>query len=281
MRRAAALVLLLGCGRERDAPAGPFREAVDGRGRAVRIPDPPRRIVSIAPSATEMLFAAGAGEQVVGVTTYCTYPEGAKGKRPVGALALDLEAIAALRPDLIVTAHSIRKGDTAGFEKKGYPVFAVDADDFEGIAAMLRTLGAATGHAAEGESAAAALLARVAKVKAGPGPTFYFEHTHDPLGTTGPESYAGEALRRAGGRNVFEGGWKLVDWESVLARDPEVILLAHDRREGLERRAGWADLRAVKSGRVHFVSKDHYVYPTPRLAEGLEEARRIFHAENP
>ena len=95
------------------------------------------------------------------------------------------------------------------------------------------------------------------------------------------ETYLGEALRLAGGRNIFDGGWRLVDWESVMAKDPEVILIAHDRKEGLDRRAGWKDLRAVKAGRVHFVAKEHFVYPTPRLAEGLEEARRLFHAKGP
>jgi iron complex transport system substrate-binding protein len=91
----------------------------------------------------------------------------------------------------------------------------------------------------------------------------------------------GDALRRAGGRNIFDGGWKLIDWEAVMARDPEVILIAHDRRQGLENRAGWKNLRAVKNGRVHVVALEHYVYPTPRLADGLEEAARIFRAKSP
>ncbi|HLF92546.1 MAG TPA: ABC transporter substrate-binding protein, partial [Planctomycetota bacterium] len=178
--------------------------------------------------------------------------------------------------DLVLAAPSISMKTCADLEAKGYAVFGVDPRSFEEIAEALERVGGMTGHEAEGRRAAEALRARVRAVDPAAGPTVYFEHSCDPLGTTGPESYAGEALRRAGGRNIFDGGWKLVDWEGVMAKDPEVILIAHGRKEGLDRRAGWKDLRAVKAGRVHFVAKDHFVYPTPRLAEGLEEAARIF-----
>ena len=118
-------------------------------------------------------------------------------------------------------------------------------------------------------------------IVAPPGPTVYIEHSPEPLGTTGPDTYMGDVVRRAGGRNVFDGGWRLVDWETVLARDPEVILIAHDRKTGYEKRAGWSELRAVKTGRVYFVAKEHYMYPTPRLADGLEEVARILREKNP
>jgi iron complex transport system substrate-binding protein len=281
VRRLVAFVLLAaGCGTEAP-PAGATRDVTDARGKTVRIPLRPERIVSIAPSATELLFAVGAGPQVAGVTTYCTWPEEAGGKPKIGSIVLDPEALLALRPDLIVTAHAITRRTTTDLEAKGYAVFATDADTLEGIAVMLRRLGDAVGRKEEGARAADALLARIAKVRAEPGPTVYFEHSVDPLGTAGPATYTGDAIRRAGGRNVFDGGWRLIDWESVLAADPEVILVAHDRRDGLERRAGWAGLRAVKAGRVHFVKKEHFVYPTPRLAEGLEEAHRILRAKTP
>src|SRR5581483_496742 len=149
------------------------------------------------------------------------------------------------------------------------------------IARALRLLGAVTGHEAEGERAAAAFEARVRAATRPPGPTVYFEHSGEPLGTAGPETYVGDAIRLAGGRNIVEGGWKLIDWESVMAADPEVILIAHLRTEALGRRAGWKDLKAVKAGRVYFVAKDHYLFPTPRLAAGIEEAARLIHEKNP
>jgi len=279
VKRLAFLVLLAACERPPAPPSG--IPVVDSRGKTVLVPARPERIVSLAPSTTELLFAVGAGGQVAGVTSYCDFPEAAKGKPQVGNIILDWEKLATVRPDLVLAAPSISKKACADLEAKGYAVFGVDPSSFEEIAKALERVGQLAGHGEEGRRAAGELRARVAKVRAVPGPTFYFEHSCDPLGTTGPESYAGEALRLAGGRNIVEGGWKSLDWETVMSKDPEVILIAHDRKDGLERRAGWKELRAVKTGRVHFVAKEHFVYPTPRLADGLEEAARIFHAKDP
>jgi len=276
VRRLALALLLLGCDRPA-APAGATVPFTDARGKRVAVPVHPRRIVSLAPSTTELLFAIGAGEQVAGVTTYCDWPPEARLKPKVGNIVLDLEKLAALGPDLVLTAGTITRNGTDALEAKGLPVFAVDPEGFEEIGRALEMLGGMTGHAREGAAAAKALRERVRDLTPGAGPTFYFEHSADPLGTTGPDTYIGRALALAGGKNIFDGGWRnRIDWEMVLQRDPEVILIAHERKEGLESRAGWKDLRAVKAGRVHVVAKEHYVYPTPRLADGLEEAARLF-----
>jgi iron complex transport system substrate-binding protein len=280
MRRLLLLVLLAGCSKT-DDPAQPTREFVDSRGKAVKIVYPPRRIVSIIPSTTELLYAVGAGRQVAGVTTYCDYPPEAKSKPKIGDIVVDYERLAALKPDVVVTSFSTTRKTSAEIESKGYPLFSVEPHSFEEIIASLRKLGALTGHEDEGEKAASALEARVKAVVATPGPTVYIEHSPEPLGTTGPDTYMGDAVRRAGGRNIFDGGWRLIDWEAVMSRDPEVILIAHDRKHGYEKRAGWANLRAVKNKRVYFVAKENYMYPTPRLADGLEEAARIFREKNP
>ena len=281
MKRLLLLLLLSGCDRPVAPPPAATRTFTDDRGKSVRVSWPPQRIVSIVPSGTELLFAVGAGEQVVGVTTCCDWPPEAQNREKVGNITVDFERMAALRPDLVVTSWAVAKKATIELETKGYAVYSIDPRSFEDIAGALRRLGAITDRDAQGERAAAALEARVAAVKGGAGPTFYFEHSSDPLGSTGPESYAGDALRRAGGRNILEGGWRLIDWETVMKADPEVILIGHHRKEALDQRAGWAALRAVRNGRVHFVTKEHFVYPTPRLATGLEEAARIFHAKNP
>jgi iron complex transport system substrate-binding protein len=281
VKRLLALLLIVGCSKPTEAPVAK-RDFVDARGKTVSIAFPPRRIVSIIPSTTELLFDVGAGEQVAGVTTYCDWPPEAKQKPKIGDVRVDFEMLAALKPDVVVTSWSATKKASAEIEGKGYALFSVEPRSFEEIAGSLRRLGALTGHEAEGERAAAALEARVKAVVAAPGPTVYVEHSPSPLGTTGPNTYMGDAIRRAGGRNVFEGGWQdLIDWETVMARDPEVILIVHDRKTGYESRAGWNNLRAVKNKRVYFVAKEHYMYPTPRLADGLEEAARIFREKNP
>ena len=280
MRRALLLVLLAGCAKPSDPPVA-TKEFTDSRGKTIRIAYPPRRIVSIIPSTTELLFAVGAGDQVSGVTTYCDWPPEAKAKPKIGDIVVNYENLATLRPDVVVTSWSTTRKASGEIEAKGFPVFSVEPLNFEDIAASMRKLGALTGHDAEGEKAAAALEARVKAVVAAPGLTVYIEHSPEPLGTTGPDTYMGDAVRRAGGKNIFDGGWRLIDWEAVMARDPDVILIAHDRKYGFESRAGWQNLRAVKNKRVYFVAKEHYMYPTPRLADGLEEAARIFREKNP
>jgi iron complex transport system substrate-binding protein len=285
VRNAAFAVLVLAsCGRPDDAPP-PARVFRDVRGKDVSVPWPPRRVVSILPSATELLFRVGAGGQVAGVTTYCKHPPEALAKPKIGSIVVDGEALAALRPDLIVTCERMTRESTAKLEAKGYAVFSIDPSNFEEIAATLRQLGEITGHAEQGARAAEEMTSRVkaaeAKVPPGEGPTVYYEHSAQPLGTSGPESCAGEAIRRAGGRLVFEGGWKMIDWESVLDRDPEVILISHTNRDAPPRRAGWSRLRAVKNGRVHYVDLNGFLFHTPRLVDGLEEAVRVLHAKNP
>jgi cobalamin transport system substrate-binding protein len=283
VRRAAfALALLLGCDPPPPPPTAAGVPVADSRGKVVLVPPRPARIVSLAPSTTELLFAVGAADQIAGVTTYCDFPPEAKAKPKVGSIVIDFEALAALKPDLVVTAWSITRKTGAEIEAKGYTVFGIDPHSFEEIAAALVRLGEMTGHAEEGRKAAETVLARVRAVPPLDGPTFYFEHSADPMGTAGTDTYTGRMLARAGGKNIFDGAWRnQIDWETVMSKDPEVILIGHGRREGLERRAGWKDLRAVKHGRVHFVDKEYFIYPTPRLVRGLEEASRLFHAKNP
>jgi iron complex transport system substrate-binding protein len=280
VKRALLLVLLAGCSGPTDSSAS-TREFTDSRGKTIRIVYPPRRIVSIIPSTTELLYAVGAGDQIAGVTTWCDWPPEAKAKPKIGDIVVDYEKLATMRPDVVVTYWSQTKKTSADIESKGIPLFSVEPHSFEEIIRSMRMLGKMTGHEEQGEKAASALEARVKAVVAEPGPTVYFEHSPEPLGTTGPETYTGDALRRAGARNIFDGGWHLIDWEAVMKRDPEVILITHDRKEGLDRRAGWANLRAVKNKRVYFVEKADFLYPTPRLVNGLEQAARIFREKNP
>jgi len=282
MRAALFLLALTSCAKPVEPPvAGPMKSFVDSRGKSVTIPWPPKRIVSTVPSLTELLYAVGAQEHLVGVTTYCIYPPEALKKPKIGSINIDYEALAGLKPDVITTSVAVAHKSAAELELLGYKVFSIDPHTVAEIPAGLRLLGALTGHEGEAERVAAGFEARVKAATRPPGPTVYFEHSGDPLGTSGPDSYVGDAIRIAGGRNIFEGGWKLIEWEAVLARDPEVILITHPRKDALDRRTGWANLKAVKAGRVYFVEKEHFLYPTPRLLEGIEETARLLHAKNP
>jgi iron complex transport system substrate-binding protein len=243
------------------------------------------RIISLVPSATELLFEVGARDQVVGVTTSCLYPPEAQEKEKIGGLIVDIEKVLSLRPDLILSSPIARKA-SGDLQRLGLRVVTIEANTFEEIAEQLRRVGGLTGHAQEGDVAADRLLARVRAVEARvgglPPPTVFFETGGDPILTAGPRSYPGDALRRAGGQNIMydlDRPWGTVSWEVVLKRDPEVILIAH-ASQALPARAGWEKLRAVQAGRVHHVPKEAFYYPTPRLAEGLELAARLFHGKD-
>ncbi|MHC4606614.1 MAG: ABC transporter substrate-binding protein [Planctomycetota bacterium] len=245
------------------------------------------RIVSIAPSVTELLFAVGAGDQVVGVTRHCKYPPAAKEKDKVGDLVIDFEKLISLKPDVVFSSDSLARKTNLALRERGIRVVTVDARTFEEIAEQIRRIGRLTGHAEKGEEVAREMMERVRaveeRVTGKARPSVYVEVGYEPLWTAGPNSYAGDAVRRAGGRNIMfdlAKSWAPVSWEVVLARDPDVILIAHAQAENLELRAGWSGLKAVKAGRVHFVPEDAFHFPTPRLVRGLELAAKHFHEEN-
>lgn len=247
----------------------------------------PARIVSVVPSVTEMLFAVGAGGQLVGVTTWCTWPEAARDIEKVGDLTINVEKVLSLHPDLVVSSRSLAGSTTLALERAGLRVETVDAESFEGIAMELERLGRLTGNPDQGEAAAQTLMKRVEavarSVKGKRVPTVYIETSADPVCSAGPDSYAGDVLRRAGGSNIMTDlprPWSPISWEVVLQRDPEIILIAHDHPEVLSKRPGWSNLRAVKEGRVFPLPIELFVRPSPRLVEGLELAARILHEEN-
>lgn len=245
------------------------------------------RIVSIVPSVTEMLFAVGAGDQVAGVTTYCDYPAEARAKEKIGDMRLNFEKVLALKPDVVMTVERMTRETCRALERMGIRVVDVYGESFEEIAEQLRRLGRLTGHPERGEEQARRLTERVRaveeRVRGRLQPSFFFESSFDPLWTVTSKAYSGDAIRRAGGRNIMddvEGTWLEVSWEVVLAHDPDVIFIAHEQTSNLAGRAGWERLKAVKNGRVYVVPKEAFIYPTPRLADGLELAARLLHEKD-
>jgi len=223
----------------------------------------------------------------VGVTTYCAYPTEAAGREKVGDIVVSYEKVLALSPDAVFSSNRLAGRTNEALIGMGFHVVAVDAESFEEIAREIRRLGDLTGHAGKAEEVAADMMRLVGAVEervAGKGaPTVFFESATDPIWTAGPDSYPGDLIRRAGGRNILHDlgrPWGTVSWEIVLQRDPEIILIAHTQTENLESRAGWSSLRAVRNGRVHRVPKEEFIYPTPRLVAGLERAASLFHAQD-
>jgi iron complex transport system substrate-binding protein len=267
-------------------------------GVSVTLTAKPRRVVSAAPSNTEILFALGLGDRVVGATEFCDYPEAAKAIPRVGGFmpkSFSAERIAGLRPDLVLTTGRVQDPLSESLRKLGLTVLSLDADTLEGVLKNVTTLGTAVGEAAAARELVTKLEARAAAVKARTDaipvdkrPTVLLLVSEQPLLTAGPKSFPGRLVELAGGRNLFADAtqdYPRVGEEEVLRRDPDALLLwsamagetPAARLAALRARAGWSQLKAVRAGRVLAVNEDWIARPGPRLFDALESLATQLH----
>lgn len=266
--------------------------------RSIKIEAEPKRIVSLSPANTEILFALGVGDRVVGVTTFCNYPAEAIARTKVGGFAgstINLEALLALAPDLVLAGDEHHRMVVDALAKKNVPSVSIKAMDLAGVYGSIRLIGQTTGRQNEAEELVKAMqtrvdavAAKVAKIRPVDRVRVYWEVFDAPVITSGRSSFIGQMIDMAGGLNVFadvDAEFPQVNTESVIARDPQVIL-GPDMMGGegltvekLRARKGWAEIDAVKTGRVYVVSADLTSRPGPRLAEGLELVARTLYPQ--
>lgn len=264
----------------------------DMLGREVTLAAPARRIVSLVPSVTEIVYALGAEHRLAGVTDFCNYPPSARQKPRVGGMVNpNLEAIVALKPDLVVaTTEGNREETFAQLRRLGIPTYLVAAHRMGDMTALVVRLGELT----ERRDAAAALVARLEQriaavaraVVRQPRPRVLYVLWPEPLIVPGRESLVTELIQLAGGESITaaEGDsyprWSL---EAAVARAPEVILLAdHGAGTGPVDEAKWrglTSLPAVRAGRLHRVNGDLMHRYGPRAVDGLEQLARAIHPE--
>lgn len=258
-------------------------EAVDDAGQHVRLAAPAQRIVSVAPHLTELLFAAGAGAQVVGAVAYSDHPEAARAIPRVGDSAqLDLERIVALRPDLIVAwHHGTPAAQLQRLRRLGVPVYASESRTMAGIASTLRRLGALTGHAPLAEAEASAFEREVAALRsryAGRAPLrVFYQIWPQPLMTVNGRHLISEALALCGARNLFADLAPLtptVTLEAVAALDPDAIVSGSVAAGAAADLAVWqrlGALRAVRAQRLLVVDADRLHRQSLRVVDGARE----------
>ena len=269
----------------------------DDLGRSVTLTGPARQVVSLAPSNTEILFAAGAGSQVVGRDTLSDYPAQAKSVADVGGSmgSFDTEAILALHPDLVLAAEINPPELVASLEKLGLRVYYLkNPVTLEGLYANIKTVGSLTGHGTDAAALVAALQARVAAVDARVAtatshPSVYYEiDGTDPTKpyTSGGGTFVDLLIRRAGGVNVFSllnNPWPQISLEQLLVDDPQIILLGDsaygETPDKVSARPGWGNLQAVKNMQIFPFDDNLVSRPGPRLVDGLEALARLIHPE--
>jgi iron complex transport system substrate-binding protein len=251
----------------------------DDLDRPVELKQAAQRIVTLAPFLTELVFAAGAGERVVGVSAYSDYPPEAKRLPQVGTAAgFSIEGIAALAPDLVlVWRDSARPEDIERIGRFGAAVYVASARRLDDVPRLLKAIGELTGR----DVAAVAddyerKLDGLRRAHAGkPRIAAFLEIWNRPLTTISGRHFINESLEICGAENVFkdlDGVAPLVSWEQVYARDPEVIVGAGSAANAEEFRANWRireTLAAVKADRLVFVDADTIQRPTTRTLEGI------------
>ena len=257
-------------------------ELTDDAGQRVVLAQPAQRIVSLAPHVTEILFAAGAGERVVGVVAYSDYPEAARALPQVGGYTqVDLEAIVSLRPDLVIGWRSgNRDAHLARLQAMGIPVYLNEPRSLDDVARSLEQFGRLAGSEDAAHAAATAFRARHAALAAryaGQPPVRTFYQIWDrPLMTINDEHLIADVIRLCGGSNVFGSQAQLaptIGVEAVLAANPEAIVasgMGDARPEWLDQWARWPQLEATRRDNLFFIPPDLIQRHTPRILDGAE-----------
>jgi len=274
-----------GCGGKPSAPEGAASEP------------PARRIVSVSPSATEILFALGVGDRIVGVSTADTYPPEVRRIVRVGDFGRpNLERLLRLKPDLVVYTELLKPGLEDEMRRRGLRVLQTRQGSFRDILEAVLSLGRATGTEERAQALVAEYRARLkaveertAAVPAARRPRVFIEVTPRPLYTAGGGSYLDEMVTKAGGVNVahrFNRPFLKISSEFVVQANPDVILVAYMQKRSrvaaeIAARIGWGQITAVRTGRVITdIHPDLLCRPGPRLFDGLEALqRRLLRAE--
>ncbi len=263
----------------------------DETGRIVNIPVEPSRVVSLAPSITECLFALGLDNEVVGVTQFSNYPGKATDLPKVGSyIHISMESVLALRPDLVI---AIRDGNplktVERLDDLGLPVYVVDPRDLEGLFRTLEGLGRILNRTPKAEALVGQLRQRLKRIQqlleGRPRPRVFLQIGMNPLVTVGNGTLQGQLVHLAGGENIAERAkipYPAMSTEWVLEAQPDIILISTMTglthvAEQIRQWSRWKELPAVANGRLYGIDGDLINRPCPRILDGLEEMFSCIH----
>ncbi|WHZ21360.1 MAG: Vitamin B12 ABC transporter, substrate-binding protein BtuF [Nitrospira sp.] len=268
------------------------RTFVDDAGRKLYVAKVPSRVVSLAPSITEMLFALGLDEQIVGVTEFCDFPAAASTKPKVGYANPNLESLLALRPDMVIAPREFSRANIlAKLDELKVPVFLIEASSLENIFSHIHQLGRIFDRSTSAHAVTLAMRRRMAEISSLVEPlprrrVLYVLNSR-PLITVGPGSYIHQMIGLAGGVNIASEAsapYPRLEMETVLKENPEVIIFPMGSVETVPRSEQqewrrWTTLSAVQQQHLREVSADALNRPGPRVMEGLAQLARVIHPE--
>ena len=294
---AVGVVALSACGSGSDstassspsAAAGPIT-VTDDSGAEVTLDKAAERIVSLAPANTEIVYAIGAGDQLVAGTTYDDYPEEAKSLPKVGDFNNpNIEKTASYSPDLVLAAGGIQDKLRSKLEALGMTVYVVDPTTYDGTIATIENVGKLSG-AEDGAATVTGTLTKAkedvqAKVASLPAATTFLEIYSKPLMTAGSDTFIDDMITIAGGENIGAqagSGFPSFSTEVLVKDDPQVYIAdsgSMSEPGDITKRAGFSELTAVKDGKVYVIEDSIIARPGPRLAEGLQKLAEMIHPE--
>jgi iron complex transport system substrate-binding protein len=265
----------------------------DSLGREVTLKGAPKRIVTLAPSLTEIIYFLGLGDRVVGVTKFSYYPPEAASKPRVGSyINLNVEQIISLAPDLVIgTADGNEPGVVELLEQAGITVFIVNPRNIRQVVDTIALLGRVCGLSEKANDLSVQLSKRVdhigEKTRSKREPLVFLQLNLKPIMTINKNTFLHDLIQSAGGRNMAQDepiNYPRIGLEEVIRRRPEVIIISSMERAGRFERARlewlkWTSIPAVKNNRVHLIDSDLIDRPSPRIIEGLEAMARMIHPE--
>lgn len=299
-RRSAAIFLLALVttalpvqARNQTTSATALRQVTDETGRVVKLPAQIGRIVSLAPSLTETLYALGLQDRLVGDTEYCDYPPDATRKHKVGgAINPNMEEIAALRPDVVLVVKSLNRLETVrALEQLGIPVYSVDPHSVNGVIESIKRLSEVLGAGPAGAELEQKLRDRLAaieaKLKDVPPKRVFFVVWTEPLQSIGKKTFIADLLTYCGATSVVESqqDWPKYSLEEAVRLQPEYLVFASSHSENVKNdvetlavKPGWSAMEAIQKRKIAIVS-DAINRPGPRIVDAVEELARQVHPE--
>jgi iron complex transport system substrate-binding protein len=261
----------------------------DETNTTITLEQAPERVITLAPSETEIMFAIGAGDKVVGVDQYSDYPEEAKSKAKVGDMNTNIEAVIALQPDLVVASASMNQKAIEQLRSYDIKVYASSPKTVDQVIEKIETVGTIMNVQQNAKKLADKMRADkqfvVDAVKDAPKKKVYLEYS--PGWTVGKGEFLDELISLAGGINVGadKSGWYEIDPEHIIQANPEVILYPEGEGagdvilDGIKKRPGWAQIDAVKNNRMYSFEQSPVVRVGPRLTDGLKEIAKAIHPD--
>jgi len=285
-------LFFLSCQKETSHPGPSARTFTDDVGNNVTLLHAPRRIVSLAPSLTEILFLIGADSSIVGVTDYCDYPDAAKRKAKIGGmLNPNIESILALRPDLVLMSGSGNvRSDFEKLASAGTPVFVSYPRSVDGVFKSIIDIAELTGRRRTADSVVDLLRLRrerlIRQAAATKKETVLVILSLNPLIAIGPKTFLNELVNLANGQNIVRDSsmsYPVLSREEILRRQPSVIIATNDIVRSIDDILSpypeWRSLTAIRNKRVAIVDASIVSRPGPRIVDGLEAIMRAIHGD--